>query len=312
MKRIILAGGSGFLGRALAAHFLRAGWDVVVLTRSPREDARAGRQVFWDARTRGEWQGELEGATAVVNLTGKSVNCRYTAGNRKEILESRVDSTRILGEAMGRCLQPPRVWLNASTATIYQHVIDHAWDECGRIEATPEVKDTFSLEVAEAWEQTFAMARIPRTRKIALRMAMVLGTGDNSVFPVLRRLVRLGLGGKMGDGRQFVSWIHERDLCRAVEWMIARDDLHGPINVAAPNPLPNGEMMRRLRGVCQVPIGLPATRAMLEAGAFLLRTETELILKSRRVVPRRLIDSGFKFQFSTIGEAFEELCDRRN
>ncbi len=312
MRRIVLAGGTGFLGQALAAHFQGTRWDVVVLARSPRQTDGIGRQVAWDARTLGSWQRELDGAIAVVNLTGKSVNCRYTAANRKEILDSRVDSTRVLGQAIAKCRLVPRVWLNASTATIYRHTFDEAWDEHGKIKATPEVKDAFSLEVATAWEQTLSVASNPETRKIAMRIAMVLGSGRNSVFPVLRRLVRFGLGGKMGNGRQYVSWIHEADFCRAVEWMIAHDNLAGPINVTAPSPVPNGEMMQSLRRVCRARLGLPATEAMLEVGAIFLRTETELILKSRRVLPRRLLDSGFKFQFLTINAAFENLCRQKN
>jgi hypothetical protein len=266
----------------------------------------------WDARTLGDWQSELEGATAVVNLTGKSVNCRYTPRNQKEILDSRVDSTRILGEAIGRCRQPPQVWLNASTATIYRHNFDAPWDESGEIGAVPEAKDAFSVEVAQAWERTLGEAQTSGTRKIAMRSAMVLGMGKNSVFPALRRLVRLGLGGKMGSGRQFVSWIYENDFCRAVDWLISRNDIHGPVNLATPNPLPNDEMMRILRRVCGATFGLPATNEMLEVGAFFLRTETELIIKSRRVIPRRLIDSGFHFQFSSLQVAFGNLCRPQN
>ncbi|EEF60890.1 TIGR01777 family oxidoreductase [Pedosphaera parvula] len=310
MKRIILAGGSGFLGRALAAHFLDLGWDVVTLTRSQQPSGGIGRQVTWDGCTLSSWQKELEGAAAVVNLTGKSVDCRYTARNRKEILDSRIKPTRVLGEAIRLCPQPPQVWLNASTATIYKHTFAGPWDESGEIGAAPEAKDEFSVEVARAWEQPFDEAQTPGTRKIAMRTTMVLGMGTNSVFPVLRRLVRLGLGGKMGSGRQFVSWMHQVDFCRAVEWLITHDNIQGPVNLAAPNPLPNQEMMKTLRQVCRVPIGLPATNWMLEVGAFFLRTETELIIKSRRVVPRRLIDSGFQFQFPTIREAFEDLSNR--
>ena len=307
MKRIILAGGSGFLGRVLAERFLKANWDVVILSRSPRQFGGVGRPVAWDAHTLGPWQRELEGATAVINLTGKSVNCRYHARNRAEILDSRVNSTRVLGEAIGRCSNPPKVWLNASTATIYKHTFDGPWDEGGEVGASLEAKDDFSVDVARAWERTLDEARTPGTRKVAMRMAMVLGKGENSVFPVLRRLARLGLGGKMGNGRQFVSWIHEIDYCRAVEWLITHDDFQGAVNLASPNPLANHEMMRILRGVCRVRFGLPATTWMLEAGAFVLRTETELIIKSRRVVPRRLLESGFRFRFNTIREAFEDL-----
>jgi uncharacterized protein (TIGR01777 family) len=311
MKRLILAGGSGFLGQALVDHFLNAQWDVVILTRSPKKTGSAARQVAWDGRTIGPWQRELEGASAIINLSGRSVDCRYNAHHRKEILDSRVNSTRVLGEAIGRCAQPPQAWLNASTATLYRHTFDDPWDEAGDIEAAAEAKDAFSVEVGTTWERTLEEAQTPRTRKIAMRMAMALGMGNNSVFPVLRRLVRSGLGGKMGSGRQFVSWIHEVDYCRAVEWLIQHNDIHGPVNLTAPNPLPNWEMMRTLRQVCRVPFGLPASNWMLEVGAFFLRTETELIIKSRRVIPLRLLDSGFHFQFPTIREAFVDLGHRR-
>ena len=310
MKRIIIAGGSGFLGQALAAHFLNTKWDVVTLTRSPGQPGLAGRKVAWDARTVGAWQKELDGATAVINLTGKSVNCRYNTRNEREILDSRVDSTRVLAQAIGRCDEPPPVWLNASTATIYRHTFGDPWDESGETGATAEAKDRFSIEVALAWEQALNETATPRTRKVAMRMAMVLGLGKNSVFPMLRRLAKFGLGGKMANGRQFVSWIHEADYCRAVDWLISHTDLEGPVNLAAPNPVPNREMMDTLRQVCGARFGLPATNWMLEVGAFLLRTETELIIKSRRVVPRGLLASGFGFQFPTIRGAFEDLSRR--
>jgi len=310
-QQIVLAGGSGFLGQTLASYFQRRGFEIVVLTRSPGQTAVTARQVRWDARTLGAWQVELEGATALVNLTGKSVNCRYHARNRREILNSRVDSTRILGEGIGRCSNPPSVWLNASTATIYKHTFGPPWDEKGQIGATPEAKDAFSIDVAEAWEHTLEEVKTPNTRKVALRMAMVLGRGGNSVFSALRRLVHLGLGGKLGSGRQFVSWIHELDCCRAVEWLISHNDMRGPVNLAAPNPVPNCEMMAALRGACGAPFGLPAAAGMLELGAFFLRTETELIIKSRRVIPRRLLESGFHFEFCDIRQAFQDLCSGR-
>jgi uncharacterized protein (TIGR01777 family) len=329
-SKIILAGGSGFLGQALASCYQKRGVDTVVLTRSPlgrnhdqsailREAGDSGltsvpssKQVLWDAATLGPWKEELEGAMAVVNLNGKSVDCRYNARNRGEILDSRVKSTRVLGEAIAACAEPPAVWLNASTATVYRHTFGPAWDEGGETEASAEAKDRFSVEVAWAWEAALNAADTPRTRKVALRTAMVLGRGKNSVFPVLCRLTRLGLGGPMGSGRQFVSWIHEQDYCRAVEWLIHHPDLTGPINITAPTPVPNSEMMRLLRQVCHTPFGLPATEWMLEIGAFLLRTETELIIKSRRVIPGRLLASGFTFEFPAIREAFEDLARRQN
>jgi uncharacterized protein (TIGR01777 family) len=310
-ERIILAGGSGFLGRALAAHFEKAHREVVILTRNPKPAGDSIQEVLWDGRTLGPWNQELEGSRAVINLSGKSVNCRYTLGNRSEILQSRVNSTRVIGEAISGCQSPPRVWLNASTATIYKHTLDQPMDESGEIRATAEAKDEFSLEVANAWEEALGEARTPQTRKVPLRMTMVLGLGENSVFPVLRRLARWGLGGRMGSGNQFVSWIHQVDFCRAVDWVIERADFSGPVNIAAPNPVTNAEMMRTLRDECGVSLGLPASRWMLEIGAFFLRTETELIIKSRRVVPRRLLESGFKFQFPLIREAFQDLRSRK-
>ncbi len=305
--KIILAGGSGFLGRALARYFAAAGWEVVILTRSPKPGHGTVREVDWDARTLAPWKEELEGATAIVNLTGRSVDCRYHAANRKEILESRVDSTRVLGNAVAQCTRPPRVWLNAGTATIYRHTFGKAWDENGEIAGTPEANDEFSVQVAQAWEAALNEAQTPATRKVILRSAMVLGHARNSVFPVLRRLVRLGLGGRMGDGRQFVSWIHVDDFCHAIEWLINHDDLAGPVNLAAPNPLPNHEFMRTLREACHMPFGLPAPASMLEVGAFFLRTETEQILKSRRVVPRRLLESGFQFRHPYLRGAADNL-----
>jgi uncharacterized protein (TIGR01777 family) len=306
-RRVVLAGGSGFLGRALATHFCDAGWDAVILTRSPNPKGGALREAYWDGRTIGPWHSELDGAAAVVNLAGKSVNCRYNSANRREIMESRVNATRVVGEAISQCAVPPPVWLNAGTATVYKHTFGNAWDESGEIEAAAEAKDAFSVEVAQAWEATLTKANVPRTRKVALRMGMVVGLDKNSVFPVLRRLVRFGLGGRMGSGRQYVSWIHVVDYCRAVEWLIDHENLSGPVNVVAPNPVPNAEMMRILRRFCGVPFGLPAAEWMLEIGAFILRTETELIIKSRRVIPGRLLESGFKFQFPTLEEAFRDL-----
>ncbi len=307
-QRIILAGGSGFLGQALAKRYRANGWDVVVLTRSPKERADGVREISWDAETLGAWATELNGAVAVVNLTGRSVDCRYTAVNRKLIMDSRVNSTRIVGEAIGRCAQPPKVWLNSSTATIYKHAFDRAADEfCTEFDSAKEARDAFSVEVAMAWEKTFNEAPTPATRKVILRTTMVLGLSSNSVFPVLRRLTRFGLGGRMGNGRQYVSWIHEEDFCRAIEWLIAKEDFSGPVNLAAPQPLTNSDMMRAMRELCGVPVGLPAPEFALEIGAFFLRTETELILKSRRVVSERLRAGGFEFHFPDFREAIADL-----
>lgn len=322
--KMILAGGSGFLGGELAKHFTALGWAVVILTRAPKSRTDGAREIAWDTISLGDWARELEGATAVVNLTGRSVDCRYTARNRREIMDSRVNSTRVIGEAIAKCKIPPRVWLNSSTATVYQHTFGKPHDETSReMDSATDAKDAFSVEVAQAWERTLFEARLPltpalspsdgareMTRKVALRTSMVLGLGRNSVFPVLRRLTKFGLGGRQGSGKQFVSWIHVEDFCRAVEWIIAHEELVGPINQCAPNPLPNAEMMKLFREVCKMPIGLPATEWLLEIGAFFLRTETELIFKSRRVVPGRLLASGFEFRFPTFLEALVDLEQR--
>lgn len=309
-QRIILAGGSGFLGGVLAGYFAARGWEVVVLTRSPRVRNDAIRQVAWDGESLGEWTRALDGARALVNLAGVSVNCRYHARNRQLILDSRINSTRVLGDAVARSPNPPEVWLNSSTATIYKHTFGPAWDETGEIGGTLEAKDEFSVEVAVAWERTFNAAQTPQTRKVNLRSAMVLGAGRNSVFPVLRRLTRLGLGGRLAGGRQFVSWIHERDFCRAAEWLIERRDLSGTFNLAAPNPVTNIELMQTLRQLCRMPFGLPASLWMAEFGAFFLRTETELVIKSRRVVPGRLLKAGFAFEHPLLRPAIEDLLGR--
>ena len=310
-KKVVIPGGSGFLGRILAPWFTKRGWTVVVLSRGDSVPINGVRSVKWDGQSLGDWAGELEQAAAVVNLAGRSVNCRYHRRNREEILRSRVASTRILGEAIARCASPPPVWLNSSTATIYKHSLDRPMDEAtGEIAASPEAKDAFSIEVATAWERSLDEALTPRTRKVAMRTAMVLAPGKGGVFDVLHRLVRLRLGGTMGSGRQFVSWIHGEDFCRAVEWLIAHDEVSGVVNLAAPNPIPNRDMMRVLRRLCGVRIGLPATRWMLEAGAVLLRTETELVIKSRRVVPSRLLAAGFQFQFPDIESAFADILGK--
>jgi uncharacterized protein len=309
-RRIVLAGGSGFLGQLLASYLQPRGWEPVVLTRTPSAKP-AFKEVAWDARTIGDWAQSLEGAEAVINLAGRSVNCRYNTENRRAIMDSRVDSTRVLGEAIARCATPPRTWLNSSTATIYKHTFGPPHDESSTDFATAsEAKDEFSVSVALAWENAFNEVNVPRVRKIALRTTLVFGTVEGGVFRILRRLARFGLGGRMGSGRQFVSWIHEEDFCRAVEWILEHPEITGAINMAAPHPLPNAEMMRAFRRVCGIPLGLPATGWMLEVGAVIMRTETELLLKSRRVVPGKLLASGFQFRFAKLDDALRNLEQR--
>jgi uncharacterized protein len=309
MKRVILAGGSGFLGGELAKHFRSQDWEVIVLTRKSNVRGDGVKEIAWDAKSLGDWIKFVDGAEAVVNLTGKSVDCRYNEKNRREIIASRVDSTRVLGDAIVKCKNPPRVWLNSSSATLYLHTFDTPMDENGVTGATPEANDAFSIEVIRQWERALDEAKTSRTRKVALRTVMVLGHARNSVFPVLRRLTKFGLGGRMGSGRQYVSWIHQDDFCRAIEWLITREDISGAVNICAPNPLPNAEMMRLFREICGMPFGLPATEWMLEVGAFFLRTETELILKSRYVVPGKLLASGFQFEFPALRGALQNLYE---
>jgi hypothetical protein len=283
-----------------------------VLSRRPH--AEPWSVVAWDGRTLGEWASAIDGADVVINLTGRSVNCRYTPENRREILESRVLSTEVVGRAIASARRAPAVWLQASTATIYAHRYDADNDETSGIigggEANVPRTWGFSIDVARAWERTFNDAATPRTRKIAMRSAMTMTPypGENGVFDTLMWLVRSGLGGSAGNGRQFMSWVHHRDFVRSVLWLIDRD-IDGVVNIASPHPLPNAEFMRRLREVVGMPVGLPATRWMLEAGAVLLRTETELILKSRRVVPGRLLASGFTFDFPEWAVAAQDLYD---
>lgn len=299
------------MGTLLARAFEGDGHEVVVLSRAP--SAGAWRTVPWDAKTPGPWAAELEGADAVINLAGRNVNCRYNAANRREILQSRVDSTRVLGEAIAACARPPRVWLQSSTATIYAHRFDAPNDEATGIVGGDEhgAPDTwrFSIQVARAWERALEEAVVPGTRKVALRSAMVMSPDADGVFDVLLGLVRRGLGGRSGTGRQYVSWIHHEDFVRAVRWLIGRDDVAGPVNLASPAPLPNDDFMRVLREAWGTRVGLPATRWMLEVGAVFLRTETELILKSRRVVPGRLLEAGFTFRFPEWRDAARDLCE---
>src|SRR5207247_9726969 len=252
-RRVVLAGGSGFIGSFLREKIARD-YDIMVLTRSPPENDGDIPQVRWDGRTLGEWTRELDGARALINLSGRSVNCSYNARTRRDILESRVETTRILGEAIARSREPPPVWLNASTATIYKHTFDRLMDEAsGEIDATPEAKDAFSIEVARAWEQTLNEARTPATRKVALRTAMVFAASKGGVYRTLRSLTRWGLGGSIAGGHQFISWIHEEDFCRAVEWVIEHDDFTWPVNVAWRNTIPRRAMMSGIRGGCGVP-----------------------------------------------------------
>lgn len=311
--KIVLAGGSGQVGTLLARAFHGDGHDVVVLAR--KQFAAPWRIVTWDGRSLGPWTEACEGADVLINLAGRTVNCRYHARNRREIIDSRVKSTRVLGEAIRKASKPPRVWLQASTATIYEHRFDAPNDEFTGIlgGAEPDAPDTwrFSIEVATAWERAALEAGpLAATRLVLLRSAITMSPDRGGAFDMLLKLVRWGLGGQNGSGRQYVSWIHEIDFIRAVYWLIEHESMDGPVNLAAPHPLPNAEFMQALRRAWGIPAGLPATEWMLELGAWFLQTETELILKSRRVVPARLLQEGFAFQYPTWPEAARDLCER--
>jgi uncharacterized protein (TIGR01777 family) len=308
--RIIIPGGSGQVGTLLARAFQKDGHEVIVLSRT-RAHA-PWRSVPWNGANIGEWAKEIEGADVLINLAGRSVNCRYTPANRKEIMESRTLSTRVLGRAVADAKRPPKLWLQASTATIYAHRYDAPNDEATGILGgdEPNAPDTwrFSIDVAKSWERALDEAVVPHTRKVKMRSAIVMSPDKGGAFDILLGLVRRGLGGKSGNGRQYVSWIHEEDFIRAVYWLIEHEELHGPVNIASPNPLTNAEFMRALREAWGIGFGLPAAEWMLEIGAVFIRTETELILKSRRVVPGKLTQTGFTFKFPTWPEAATDLC----
>jgi uncharacterized protein len=310
--KIVIPGGTGHIGSILARAFHDSGHDVSVLSRKPA--TASWRVVQWDGETLGDWVAEIDGADVVINLAGQSVNCRYTKENRRILIDSRIKSTRVVGEAIARAIRSPRVWLQASTATIYAHRYDAPNDEATGIigGSEPNAPDTwrFSIDIVTKWERELNEAATPNTRKVLMRSAIVMSPDPGGPFDALLRLVRFGLGGSSGNGKQFISWIHDQDFMRAALWLIQHEELDGPVNLAAPNPLPNSEFMQKLREAWGKSFGLPATEWMLELGAFLLRSETELILKSRRVVPTRLLESGFTFQFPTWDEAARDLCTR--
>jgi uncharacterized protein (TIGR01777 family) len=309
--KIVLAGGTGQVGAILARTFRGRGDDVVVLSRG---GAREARLVHWDGRSVGGWSSEIDGADVVVNLAGRSVNCRYTDANLKLMMDSRVDSTRAVGEAIEKAARPPAIWLQMSTATIYAHRFDAPNDEAtgiiGGQEADVPSYWRFSVEIAKAWERTQQEAKTPKTRRVALRTSMVMSPDRGGIFDVLLGLTRVGLGGSIAGGHQYLSWIHDRDFARAIEFLIAQEAVEGPVNLASPNPIPQKDFMAALRAASGARIGLPATKWMAEIGAFVLRTDTELTLKSRRVVPGRLLEAGFHFDYPDWSEAAKELLQR--
>jgi len=324
--RILLPGGSGQVGTILARHLHASGHEVTVLSRTPQAHSHPWRTLPWDGLTPGPWAAEIDRSDAVIHLSGRSVNCRYNEANRQAIFDSRIRPTLLLGEVIAASPTPPRLWMNASTSTFYRHALDRPQDEfTGDLGDLPSERGTrepanlpetwsFSIDVASRWEQAFLSIPTPRTRKIRLRSSMVMSPDPGGVFSVLSKLARAGLGGAIGSGRQYVSWIHDLDFCRATDLLLTKpevaEETAGVVNMTAPEPLPNRDFMRALRRAWHVPIGLPATEWMIEIGTFLMRSESELVLKSRRVVPALLLRHGFEFAFPTWPAAARDLVAR--
>lgn len=307
MPKLIIPGGSGFLGLQLARHFSAKGWTVYILSRQQKQSNGNIHFLHWDGKTLGDWAKELNGADAVVNMAGRTVNCRYNETNKKQILDSRIDSTRILGKAIAATATPPKVWINSSSATIYQ-------DTRGNLPPNDEyegkIGTDFSMNICKAWEKEFMAVPTVKLRKVALRTAIVIGKEPGGAMEYLINLSKFWLGGTQGSGEQFISWVHLKDFGRVVEFLIEKEYISGVINCAAPNPVTNQHFMKALRKAVGRSWGLPIPRFLLEIGAVFLRTQTELVLKSRKVVSKRLEEEGFQFEYPTIQTAFEDICTK--
>jgi uncharacterized protein len=314
--RIVIPGGSGQVGRLLAGWFQERGHHVTVLTRAPF--TVPWQTVHWDGLTLGPWVETLEGADVCIHLSGKSINCRVTSRNRRELRDSRIGPTLVLHRAFAELKSPPRVWMNASTSTIYRHSLNQPMDEAGEIGGKEPVsahrrapeKWNWTVQLVKDWEAAFFGTETPKTRRIALRTSLVFSPAPGNVFTLLSRLARVGLGGTQGSGRQMVSWLHETDFARAVEFLIAHEEIDGPVNLAAPHPMPNKEFLAALREAWEMPNGIWAPEFAIKAAAVFLRTEPELVLKSRYVVPGKLLDAGFEFAFPSWPEAAADLVKR--
>jgi uncharacterized protein (TIGR01777 family) len=300
MNKLIIAAGTGFLGQVLVHKFKDKFDEIVILTRGKSKTIDGIKYVNWNAKSFCGWENELENATVLINLAGKSVDCRYTKENKKEILWSRIQSTRILNKAVLNCTNPPKHWLNSSTSTIYRFSLDKQMDE-----VDGEIGNDFSINVALSWEKAFFKTETPNTLKTALRTSIVLGKNGGAFIP-LKTLAKTGFGGKQGKGNQFVSWIHEEDFANAIEFVIQKE-IVGIVNVVSPEPIRNADFMQKLRKAVGFPFGIPLNTFLLEIGSFIIRTQPELVLKSRNVIPKRLLDNGFNFKFGDIDEAFEDL-----
>ena len=303
MKKVILAGGSGYIGSVLADFYTDKADEVVVLTRGSASLKGNVRTVHWNGKDVDQWMYELEGADLLVNLTGKNVNCRYNEKNKAEILSSRLEATAALGKAVAELSNPPKVWIQSASATIYRHAEDRPMDEY-----TGEIGNGFSVDVCKAWEEMFWQQNAPHTRKVLLRIGIVLGKSD-SALPRMLRLTRFGLGGRQGNGRQYMSWIHEKDVASVIHWVYNNKEIQGTFNCTSPRPLTNADFMRTLRAVCKMPFGMLTPTWLLSIGAWLIGTETELVLKSRWVVPKKLLDAGYVFQFPDLREALVEIMN---
>jgi len=314
-KKIILAGGTGFMGLEMTKYFGKEN-EIVILTRLVNEktnrndydslsanDLKNVSYIKWDGKTTGEWVKEMNEADLVINLAGKSVNCRYNEKNKNEIFDSRTDAVKAIGEAINKCDRPPSLWINASSATIYRHAMDRSQDEY-----TGEFHDDFSVQVCKRWEKTFYDQQAPQTRKVALRMAITLGPGG-ILIPYFN-LLKFGLGGKQASGKQMYSWVHIEDTCRMVEWIYDHKEMSGTYNSSSPNPVTNEEFMRIFRKVTGHVIGLPAYKWVLQIGAPLIGTELELVLKSRWVLPTRILETGFQFKHPLLEKALFDIISK--
>ncbi|SNR50523.1 TIGR01777 family oxidoreductase [Flavobacterium sp. ov086] len=303
MKKLIIAAGTGFLGQVLVNHFKNKFEEIVILTRGKSQTIDGIKYVNWNAKTFSGWEKELENATVLINLAGKSVDCRYTKENKKEILLSRIESTKVLNQAVLNCKNPPKHWLNSSTSTIYRFSLDKEMDE-----VNGEIGNDFSINVALSWEKAFFKTETPNTLKTALRTSIVLGKKGGAFIP-LKTLAKIGFGGKQGKGNQFVSWIHEEDFANAIDFIVQKE-ITGVINIVSPKPVSNVDFMQKLRKAIGFPFGIPMNTFLLKIGSFFIRTEPELVLKSRNVIPKRLLENGFKFKFGNIDEAFKKLLNK--
>lgn len=295
--KIVIAGGTGFLGKCIINNYIETPTEFVILTRGESRTQKQIQYVHWDGKNAGPWTAFLEGANAVINLNVKSVDCRYTEKNKRLIYSTRLDSTAAIGKAIQECTNPPELWINASSATIYRHSVDKEMDEY-----TGELGSGFSVDVCQKWEQTFNSIQTPGTRKVLIRTGIVLGENGGALQPLIR-LVKVGFGGNMGNGNQYFSWLHEDDFVKIIDYIMTHPEMKGVYNLTAPAPVPNHHVMKVLRSSLEMPFGLPLPKWLLEFGALLINTETELVLKSRRVIPRRLLEDGYLFKFDRIEDA---------